>query len=211
MSCERNKELLVGLLYDELTVEEREQVSEHLASCTRCSGALDRLAEARDLLRESQPGVPSAPRVLVLSPPPRRWALRVAAGFFVTALLLGAGTAAGYYVSRPDAMLAGQVGTHTEQLDSMARTIEDQRARIQALQDQPVTTAGLTEQQFVAGLRTLANEIEQNRVSEMEALYDNLLREIYGVQVRTDQRIGQTEEALQYVVMAASNPRILAQ
>jgi anti-sigma factor RsiW len=211
MSCERNKELLVGLLYDELTVEEREQVSEHLASCTRCSGALDRLAEARDLLRESQPGVPPAPRVLVLTPPRRRWALRVAAGFFLAALLLGAGTAAGYYVSRPDGALAGQVGTHADQLDSMARTLEDQRARIQALQQQPVTPAGLSEEQFVAGLRTLANEIEQNRASEMEALYDNLLREIYGVQVRTDQRIGQTEEALQYVVMAASNPRILAQ
>ena len=63
----------------------------------------------------------------------------------------------------------------------------------------------------MAGLRTLAGEMEQKKASDLKYLYDDLLREIAGVQHRTDQRIGQTEKALQYVVMAASNPKILAQ
>ena len=212
MSCNQWKELLIGLLYDELSPEDRQRVSDHLASCPRCTGTLDRLDEARALLRETEPAVPAAPRVLVMRPPRKRWMVGFAAGFLVAALLLGAGTAAGFYLARPGDDLAGRVGTHAETLDTVTRTLEDQRMMIETLGQQPTPgSTALTQEQFVAGLRALAGEIEQKRASDLKFLYDDLLREIAGVQHRTDQRIGQTEEALQYVVLAASNPKILAQ
>ena len=42
MSCDQSKELLVGLLYEELNPEDRHRISEHVASCRECRNAIER-------------------------------------------------------------------------------------------------------------------------------------------------------------------------
>ena len=58
MSCEKYKDMLMGFLDDELTVEEKQQIEEHLADCATCTTELEdfkRLKSITDNLSLFQP------------------------------------------------------------------------------------------------------------------------------------------------------------
>ena len=228
MSCEESwKEVLVSRLYDEITPDEEERLSHHLASCKACSEELEELSSARRLLGEAEPTIPAPPRVLVLDPRSRRpfWSA-FAAGFAAAGLLLGAGITAGWLMAggrgspsapsgeividlpgQPDPPVA--LATLEDRLDSQRNQIQylytsmglpDSHRGSEPTRAQPVRV--LTRKEFESGLDLLRNQVRQRRSQDLQIL----LEEIVGVEVRTDARIGETQEALGYMILA-SDPR----
>ncbi|ANM29160.1 hypothetical protein ABI59_05455 [Acidobacteria bacterium Mor1] len=96
MSCVHWKELLVEQLYEELERDKALALEHHLADCAECRHELEQLRQARSLLSEAKPEVPTLPRVVMLRQPTfhRPW-MAFAAGFILCALLIGGGIATG--------------------------------------------------------------------------------------------------------------------
>ena len=220
MSCESWKEALVSHLYGELAPEEENRLSDHLASCEACRERLEELSAARRLLGEAQPVVPSVPRVLVLRGLSRRPSLMAfAAGFACAALLLGAGLTGGWYlaggygetpvrlanfpVELPPTESASTPSAAT--IDEINRRLDEQRGQLAVLMPSGTPQEVLTRNELESILAQLQRDVGQRRTQDLQVL----LEEIAGVEVRTGERIGQTEEALGYV-MLASDPRVKA-
>ena len=215
MSCEESwKEVLVSRLYDEITPDEEERLSHHLASCKACSEELEELSSARRLLGEAEPTIPAAPRVLVLDPRSRRpfWSA-FAAGFAAAGLLLGAGLTLGWLMaggggspSAPSGEIVIDLPTLEDRLDRQRNQIQyiytsmglpDSHRGSEPMRAQPVRV--LTRKEFESGLDRLRNQVSQRRSQDLQIL----LEEIMGVEVRTDARIGETQEALGYMILAS--------
>jgi hypothetical protein len=218
MCCEHWIHALVARLYDELPAEEDRRLSDHLASCQGCRRELAALEETRRLLREAEPVSPLAPRVVVLKPRSVRSSyLAFAAGFACAAVLVASGLAAGWLMAggtiagtpselRPDPSIEPSTLPYEDAIESLRKRVEDQDGRIRALQASAPMHEWLTREDLEGGLTRLQNDLNQRRVEDFQML----LREIAGVELRTGERIGQTQDALRYYVLA-SHPGITAQ
>jgi len=220
MSCERWKEALVARLYDELAPHENERLSRHLESCDGCRRDLDELSEARGLLGQAEPVVTTAPRVVVLAPrsPVPRW-MGFAAGFVCAALLGGVGMLAGWQLAAGAAEPPVEVATGAsalptpleaqpatyEDFQALERRIEEQDRRLRALSTPATPQAVLTRQEFEGGLARLQTDFDRRQADQMQFVLEELL----GVEARNSARIGETQEALKYVVLA-NNPGVSA-
>jgi anti-sigma factor RsiW len=220
MSCERWKESLVARLYDELAPHENERLSRHLESCEGCRRDLDELSEARGLLGQAEPVVPTTPRVVVLAPRPAvpRW-MGFAAGFVCAALLGGAGLLVGWQLAAVTDELPVEVATETttmpapieaqpatyEDFLALQRRIDEQDRQLRALTSTPTPQAVLTRQEFEGGLAQLQTDFDRRQADQMQFVLEELL----GVEARNSARIGETQEALKYVVLA-NDPRVSA-
>lgn len=220
MSCERWKEALVARLYDELAPHENERLSRHLESCEGCRRDLDELSEARGLLGQAEPVVPTTPRVVVLAPRATvpRW-MGFAAGFACAALLGGVGLLAGLQLAAGATALPVEVATEStaptpieaqpatfEYVQALERRLDEQDRQIRALTTTPATPqATLTRQEFEGGLARLQTDFDRRQADQMQFVLEELL----GVEARNSARIGETQEALKYVVLA-NNPGVSA-
>jgi len=220
MSCERFKEALVARLYDELAPHENERLSRHLESCDGCRRDLDELSEARGLLGQAEPLVPATPRVVVLAPRATvpRW-MGFAAGFVCAALLGGVGLLAGWQIAAgtagPPVEVATGVSTQAasveaqpasyEDIQALKRRIDEQDRQLRALTTPATPQAVLTRQEFEGGLARLQTDFDRRQADQMQFVLEELL----GVEARNSARIGETQEALKYVVLA-NNPGVSA-
>lgn len=211
MSCKSWKEALVGRLFEELTPEEERRLSDHLDGCEACRVDLDKLSDARRLLREAEPEIPSTPRVVMLTPRPARSWLAFAAGFACAALLLGAGLAGGWYLAAGslqtdgpgEIALAPGPLTDPRVIEALQEQVDDNQRRIQTLfADRPQSVNSqlpkvryVTQQELDTGLQDFGREVERRRAQDLGLLL---------------QEIGQTQETLRFVVLA-NDPRISAQ
>jgi hypothetical protein len=228
MSCESFRESLVSRLYAELDPAENDRLDSHLEGCDACRSELEGLSATRARLRDAEPDVPPAPRVVVLSPRPAapRY-LSFAAGIGWGAVLLSAGLVAGWNLApaeprpteiagdssagpMPRAVPARSDDADTratlEALDAMRRKIDDQERRIQALTATPAMQARLTRQEYESGLARLRNDVDQQQADNLRFFFD----EVRGVEERTNGRINETRQALHHIVLA-NDPRINAQ
>lgn len=97
MKCERAQELLIDLVYDELSDEERSAIDSHLAECDSCRNESARLRMTVSLLgdaaaRDDGPAVELSPvelaQKLTQHTERSRWRWRFAAGVAASAALL---------------------------------------------------------------------------------------------------------------------------
>jgi hypothetical protein len=220
MSCERFKEALVARLYDELAPHENERLSRHLESCDTCRRDLDELRDARQLLGQAEPSIPTAPRVVVLAPRPAvpRW-MGFAAGFVCAALLSAAGLLVGWQLAPGTQALPVEVATAPsdqpapvearpasyDEVEALRRRIDEQDRQLQALTTLPEPQSLLTRQEFEGSLARFQTDLDRRQANQMQFV----LEEILGVEARNRARIGETQEALQYVVLA-NDPRVTA-
>jgi len=221
MDCERFKEALVARLYDELAPHENERLSRHLESCDGCRRDLDELSEARGLLGQAESVVPATPRVVVLAPRSAvpRW-MGFAAGFACAALLGGAGLVAGWRIAAGTAEPPVEVATGAspqpapveaqpasyDDIQALERRIDEQDRQLRALlTSAPTPQAVLTRQEFEGGLAQLQTNFDRRQADQMQFVLEELL----GVEARNSARIGETQEALKYVVLA-NNPGVSA-
>ena len=66
MSCETFRESILGRLYGENSATADDALTVHLSSCSACRDEIDALARVREALRDGEPQVARAPRLLVL-------------------------------------------------------------------------------------------------------------------------------------------------
>lgn len=214
MACEQWEQALVASLYDELTPDEQRRLSAHLEGCRSCAQELEALASARGVLREVEPAVPQAPRVVVLGASRRRRpALAFAAGLACAAVLVCGGLGAGWLLASRGAAAGGSVALPTgpgvgggsgtiasaQEIEALRRRLDEQDDRIRALTtsvSQPPGT--ITRRDFEGSLARLQDDFDRRRSADLQIL----LNEIAGVELRTGERIGQTQDALEYYVLA---------
>ncbi len=216
MACGRWNDEWVARLYDELDSAAARDCDEHLACCGECRDRMSRLAEARSILREHAPPVPSAPRVFVL-PTRRVWLLGwgfaagvacVVAGLGLGLVLRPGGEAGG---DAPDAALDA---TRVSPLVAVRQELEELR-RLQAAIDRrvgalAVPAAGresaaedsLTREEFQRELRRLKQRLDHERQGDLELL----LRSLTAAELRTGSWMDETREALQ-VLALRQDPR----
>jgi hypothetical protein len=214
MACEQWEQVLVASLYDELTPDEQRRLSAHLEGCRSCARELEGLISARGRLREAEPAVPQVPRVVVLGSPRRRPpALAFAAGLACAAVLVCGGLGAGWLLASraaadPSASLpaspspAGEPDTEiasAAEIQALRRRLDEQENRIRALKTSVSQPPGaITRRDFEGGLARLQDDFDRRRNADLQIL----LNEIAGVELRTGERIGQTQDALEYYVLA---------
>lgn len=90
LPCDAMKELLVGMIYDELDPVDRERAEEHLRTCVPCREELEALRGVSSVLTEQGPVVPDlpAPTVTVLPARVPRAPLWAAAAAILVAAFL---------------------------------------------------------------------------------------------------------------------------
>ncbi len=216
------QELLIGHLYGELDADEERRLREGLAASAELRAELERLREARRVLGEARPAVPSSPsRVVVFSTPPlRRPLLAFAAGFACAAVLLAVGATAGWsfatrtgtatplravpvadssiaeHNARPvtEAELHDALSAYQGRLDRVNQENQELRQLLEQQTGRPV----LTRDQFDSELLQFVRTLDARRASDL----NYILGELADMQVRTDTRIGRTQEALRYVMLS---------
>lgn len=220
MACERWNDAILERLYDEIEPATDTALAEHLAGCRDCRGAFDALARVRGVLREHEPAVPRAPRVVVLRETSRLRPALLAASILGAALLAGAGAGAGYAVARrgdappsvPSSPSAAKpdLDASTEALvrREVDRRVAAYEASLRETRAPAPDRAGedapaLTEKDLSAALAKFERRITSSRAADL----DYMLGQIEASEVRTGARIGQTNQALRYVALA-SNPAV---
>ena len=219
MSCNLWNERLIEHLYGESEPGASAALEEHLASCDACRSRLDALRGVRTLMRDHEPEVPRAPRVLVLRDRTAARPWLMAASLLGAALLAGAGAGAGYAVvagrgpSGSDAPTVVAVPTE----DLVRQEVDRQVAAIQASLDAAARAKGpsappaaepraVTEPEMKSALATLERKWNGTRAADLGYVLDRL----DASEVRTGARIGQTNQALRYVALA-NNPHVTQQ
>src|SRR5258708_21373030 len=96
MFCTAWNDSLTERLYGEIEAENDAAFTAHLDSCASCRETLDEFRRVRTLLREDEPNIPRAPRVVVLRDRARFRPALLAASLLGAAVLAGAGAGAGY-------------------------------------------------------------------------------------------------------------------
>jgi hypothetical protein len=237
MACERIRERLVTLLYDEPDAGERAELKRHLAACPACAAELESLAATRGLLADARPDAPPlAPRVLVLSPRPmqRPW-LAFAAGVICALLLVGGGAALGVGIAGPTpadgVQLAAGPTLPPEDIDrspeavgavspvELQQTLFDYRNQVDRVSQDNDRILDLLRnydsrfETYETDRSNLSRELAQvTRVLDLRraADVDMLLSEIAAAEYRANDRIGKTEETFRYIVLSA-NPSLSEQ
>ena len=222
MSSDKWQELLIGHLYEELDAAEEREVRERLAASAELRADLERLRQTRSVLDEARPAVPpSRSRVMVLSPPPlRRPLMAFAAGFACAAVLLVLGVTAGWGIAtrataqpsfepipvadnaiaernaRPVTSdeLHDALSDYQGRLDRVNQENQELRQLLEQQTGRPVLTRDQLDSELTQFVRTL----DARRASDL----NYILSELADMQVRTDTRIGRTQEALRYVMLS---------
>jgi hypothetical protein len=214
MACERWQEAILDRLYDEIGPVEDRALEAHLADCTACRGTIAEMRRVRTILREHEPEVPRAPRVMVLG---RTSGLRpalLAASLGAAALLAGAGAGAGYALGRQTAAPAPPVAvaaspTPVDEAATQALIRQEIDRRIAELAASRPSTepqaaaAGVTKEDLQSALAKLERKLDGYRASDLNYMQ----AQIEASEDRTGSRIGQTNQALRYVALA-SNPNV---
>jgi hypothetical protein len=186
-----DKELLIGYLYGELRLSDRDAFERHLAACAECRSEVDGLTGTRAQLQSWTPPSPqldfeivrSAPRT---APPARRWGLSPAWGLAAAAMLVGAISAAianvevtvgrgGVTVrtgwNRP---VETQAASRTEaapnaELERVTARVRDLEGRLAALAAAPVpahTSAApgrMSDAELIRTFRTMIDQSEERQ------------------------------------------------
>src|SRR5882762_805201 len=99
MLCTAWNESLTERLYGEIDADNDAALTAHLESCASCRETLEEFRRVRTLLREDEPNIPRAPRVLVLRDRATFRPALLAASLLGAAVLAGAAAGAGYALS----------------------------------------------------------------------------------------------------------------
>ena len=229
MPCSYDQNLLLEHAYGEIEPAEVEGLTAHLEGCGECRRRLEEISWARRLLREAEPVVPSAPRVVVLART-SMWSLTwaFAAGLACAALLVSVSLRVGWTQSIAEEnanIRAGKIPLRQEAAAAFPGAGPDLnepwRGSVRALIDQSLARERseikawlvnqerrpvVTKEELEAALARLGRRFDGRRASDL----DLVLQEISAMEDRTGRRIGQTREALKYVALA-SDPKISAQ
>lgn len=221
MSCTTWNESLIGRLYGEIEVDDDAALDVHLASCASCRETLDELRSVRTLMRENEPVIPRAPRVVVLRDRARLRPALLAASLLGTAILAGGGVGAGYVLGSGRHAAAPAVAT-TSAAAAAASTEElvkrEVDRRLAALSDARKVATGptsaaavadssadrpLTAKAFGAELAKFERRLNDTRTADLEYVLD----QIAASEFRVGTRLGKTNDALRSVALA-SNPYV---
>lgn len=219
MACEDRKQALVALLYGESQPEAEGELRDHLARCDGCRETLEQLSRARESLVEARPEVPlGSPRVVVLRPAPwRRPLLAFAAGLACAVVLLGVGAVAGARMGGVLGLQAAATGTQPQTRpvteEELAGVLRSYSSRIDQLDREndevrevvldPTQRRVLYRDEFDREIRKLGKVLDVRRATDL----DLLIGEIRAAEFRAHDRIGQTQEAVRYVLLA-NDPRL---
>jgi hypothetical protein len=218
MSCTTWNESLIGRLYGEIEAADDAALDLHLASCASCRETLDELRSVRTLMRDNEPVVPRAPRVVVLRDRARFRPALLAASLLGTAILAGGGVGAGYVLGSgrqagaPATTSAAAAAASTEEL--VRREVD---RRLAALSDARKAATGpasagaaadsadrpLTAKAFGAELAKFERRLNDTRTADLEYVLD----QIAASEFRVGTRLGKTNDALRSVALA-SNPYV---
>jgi hypothetical protein len=213
MSCTPWNERLIGRLYGEIAPDADAALTEHLESCSRCRDTLAELGHVRTLLRDNEPLVPPAPRVMVLRERSRFRPALLAASWLGAIVLAGAAAGAGFAFARG---LASASPAHPEPVATSGVSTEDlikqevdrrlaawqssqQSARSKATKppetpnDPPVSASALR-----AELAKFERRVNGARAADLDYVLDQLAAS----EQRVGTRIGKTNQALRTVALA---------
>jgi hypothetical protein len=219
MSCERFQQSIVGRLYEENSPDEDVALDAHLSVCSSCAADLASLARVRGEIRDNEPEMPRVPRVVVLGARPRFQPALLAASLLGAALLAGGAAGSGYaLLKRPvpaGVGSAARVPTLDPATDALiAKEVDRRVALLAARHEAPagpgaaaLTPGGaVTKAELDAALQRLERRVNGARAADL----DYMMSQVTASEVRSGQRIGQTNQALRYVALA-SNPRVSEQ
>ena len=221
MSCTTWNESLIGRLYGEIGADDDAALDLHLASCASCRETLDELRSVRTLMRENEPVIARAPRVVVLRDRARFRPALLAASLLGTAILAGGGVGAGYVLgsgrqAAAPAASAAAAAASTEELvrrevDRRLATLSDGRKVVTgptsagAVAD-PSADRPLTAKAFGTELAKFERRLNDTRTADLEYVLD----QIAASEFRVGTRLGKTNDALRSVALA-SNPYVTEQ
>jgi hypothetical protein len=219
MSCERYQQTIVGRLYEENTPQEDAALDAHLTGCSACASDLASLARVRGAIRDNEPELPRVPRVVVLGTRPRFQPALLAASLLGAALLAGGAAGGGYALLKRPAPAPATASAPMPALDPASEALiakeVDRRVALLAARHEapagpgaPVETSGgaVTKAELEAALGRLERKVNGARAADL----DYMMSQVTASEVRSGQRIGQTNQALRYVALA-SNPRVSEQ
>jgi len=216
MDCERYRTSIAGRLYDENGPEDDAALDAHLALCPACVADLAELTRVRGVLREHEPEVPRVPRVVVLGHRPRFRPALLAASIFGAALVTGGAAGGGYallHTAAPSRGSAAAVRLDAATEDLIAKEVERRVAALTASRESVASppTAGADGRPVTNGeLQDALQKLERRVNGARAADLDYMMGQVTASEVRSGQRIGQTNQALRYVALA-SNPHVSEQ
>ena len=221
MACTTWNDTLIERLYGEIAPDDDAALAAHLESCAGCRASLAQFQGVRALLRDNEPTIPQAPRVVVLRQSSRFRPALLAASILGAAVLCGAGVGAGFALGRGRTTFAPAVaqaasstsGVSTDEL--VRREVDRRLASLQGAKDNaaaPQTTprTGNAVGETPLNASTLRAELAkfERRVNGARAAdLDYVLDQIAASELRVGDRIGKTNQALRTVAMVG-NPRV---
>jgi hypothetical protein len=223
MACPRWTDSAISHLYGETDPAERREFERHLEGCPDCRAEFEALQEARDLLREGAPEIPTAPRVVLLgSRPARRPAASFAWGFASAAALLVLGIGIGWWIASapgvtvPDGFRADR--SDRPALETVSREEFDgrigelQEALLERTAPERLPAPDARTADFVTREQLLQELVRVQRLTDEKRADDlsYLLTEIAASEYRVGTRVGETQQALRYA-MLAGDPRLREQ
>ena len=216
MACKEWNDQWVAQLYGELDADESRRADQHLAGCATCREAMEGLAGASQLLRESAPAIPVAPRVVVLQPRGLQqpaWAfvagLATAAVLVIAALSLAPRPTRG--LPLPVQAAASSDVAALNALNARMTELEHAASQAAATPDVAAMNARLTElersvdnnrQRVDVEMARLARRAEVERAGDV----DFLLNEISAVERRTGNYINSNREHILQATLNTKNP-----
>jgi hypothetical protein len=219
MSCPSWKESLAGRLYGELTPDEDASLSSHLEGCDACRTTLEEFGRVRRMMRDGEPAIPRAPRVLVLREKSTFRPALLAASMLGAAILAGTGVGLVAAKARGTApqspvMTASNPATSAAATEEAVRREVDRRmaeweashpanthagdvARSASSASDPLVSA--------SSLRSELAKFERRLNGARASDLDYMLEQIAASEDRVGSRIGKTNDALRTVALA-NNP-----
>jgi hypothetical protein len=92
-----------------------------------------------------------------------------------------------------------------EDFRALKQRVDEQDRQLRVLTTLPEPQSILTRQEFEGSLARFQTDLDRRQADQMQFV----LEEILGVEARNSARIGETQEALKYVVLA-NDPRVTA-
>jgi len=217
MNCETFRHLLIESLYEEIDPDGRRRLEDHLGACEACRREQAELRGTSRAIRDHEPESPSAPRVVVLAAPRRRFRSVPAfvAGFASAAAVLLVGLFVGSLwlpwsgarssAAQATVSEATTAGLTREDLDSALAGLEDRVLRrvdqdraswrddlLADVRDEMPSRADVDQ-------RFARYDAEVNERRRRDLKY--MMNEILASQMRSDAAFDETQQALRYVAM----------
>ena len=206
MSCETFRESILGRLYGENSATADDALTVHLSSCSACRDEIDALARVSEALRDGEPQVARAPRLLVLHDRPAFRPALLAASILGAALVAGAAAGGGYAWVRGRTAPSGPAPS-APALAAAASPAAAPADRVPApAATQEAVDRPMTRAEVDAAIARFERRIDSARAADMQYV----LTQLEASEARSGQRIGRTNQALRNVALA-SNPGIGAQ